>query len=710
METTTPPPNPAAGAPLVEYVRSQRQNAAYMLIGLGVLLLALTVFLGFKAFRASATPEKPADKPLAENPFDPERLDQTKPPGEGTAQRTQYIFGWVGTLLGCAAATGCGIWLLAGVPAIGAEKQRAEARILLLAAGGLLGALLIIFGMAYFYLWSDSLGKWIDRRELKEARWVLIPLLMILAGAGLVFAAIQPARAEERNNSSVRRLVYGSNFGLTALLLLVAMVVVNVLIAREIPNTLDTTSTGIYSISNNTKALLARLDQPVKAYAIGTEGPRRELNSIRQLLTAFQENSDGKFTVKFLSRVARSDQSEVSGLRSKYPQLDLALEQRNVAAVVLLSTGEDEKRHKVIPNTEFVNEQREFTGEARLFKEVAFLADSQTKPVVYFTQGRGELDITGNPDASPARSASRLKDYLEKNYIDIRPLNLPSEKPEIPADAAMVVIAEPLIPFPEAVVAALRKYMTDPNKKGKLLFLAGSAAGPDQKMVKTGLEPLLEELNVHLDDHFVYNLPIGENRSLFNVLVLFSRAAEQNPILQEIGKVSGQLDFRFPRVVEARSTNPTLTATPLLYMIGRTWLEEQKPSDPYAAIREIIQSDAIRKQKQYSESPRPAAVIVSEGAIARAVVIGNSFLVSDENARQFNGNPLTFDLFGLSVDWLRDKQTSAAIADIEAKKYSEYTFPAPSSVDYTRLVWLPLGLALLTVVGLGAGVWVIRRR
>src|SRR5205814_9690577 len=104
-------------------------------------------------------------------------------------------------------------------------------------------------------------------------------------------------------------------------------------------------------------------------------------------------------------------------------------------------------------------------------------------------RGRGERDIgTGAMPGAPAiRSASRLKAYLEKNYLDIRPLPLPAENPVVPDDAAVVVIAEPLNPFPDSAVAALRKYMTNPTKKGKLVFLSGAVAGPDGKMLKTGL-------------------------------------------------------------------------------------------------------------------------------------------------------------------------------------------------------------------------------
>jgi hypothetical protein len=414
--------------------------------------------------------------------------------------------------------------------------------------------------------------------------------------------------------------------------------------------------------------------------------------------------------VRFLSQ-GGADREQLASLRAQYPQFDLVLDQRQSGGAVLLTVGEGEKRHAVLSVMDFLGGGRdEFVGESRLFKEVAFLADSQAKPIVYFTQGHGELDIGGGPEAAPTRAATRLKDYLEKNYLDVRPLKLPAENPSVPDDASVVIVAEATTPFSDAAVAALRKYMAGPAKKGKLVFLSGAVAGPDGKMVKTGLEPLLIELNVRLGTQFIYNIPNEAAKSLVSVIVGFSRSAEQNPILQAIIKVSPQMRFTNAREVETLTTNPELSATNLLLTLGTTWLEEDRPQDLAAVFRELLDSRAVQKRKQLSDEPRSVAVIVSERGTGRAVVLGNSLFISDEYARQFKGNPLSFDMVGVTVDWLRDKQTSVAVANIEAKKYSEYTFPPPAGVDFTRLVWLPLGLALLTVVGLGAGVWVIRRR
>jgi hypothetical protein len=703
----------------VEYIRTQRQNAGSALAVLALLLLALTAFLALKAFRAPAAADKPADKELKDDTFDPKRLEETKKPEAVDSRKDDYKIGWIASLGAFLAVAAVAGWLLAAPPAPEEARQRTDARVAILTLGSALGTLAIVAGVVFFYHWRESLTGWLDKGQTKEARWVLIPILMIVVGAGLIFFAIQPARAEERNNASIRRTVYWTNFGLTALLLLVAFIVANVIFSLKVPNKLDTTATGFYALTDHTRNLLERLNEPVTAYAVKMEVPDRLHNDIRQLLLACQDASEGRFRVRFISEVA--NRQELQSLIQRYPQLDLVLSQRGPfgddddSGAVVLTTGEDEKRHAVIPAREFStegeNRQPLFQGEARLFKEIAFLADSEKKPVVYFTQGNKELDIGGGPDAQPARSAARLKAYLEKNYLDVRPLTFPAEKPTVPAEADVVVVADPLSPFPEAAVGALRAYMNNPAKKGKLIVLVGAHAGPDRKMIKTGLEPLLSELNVQLGTKFVYNLPSQFLPRVDRVLAGFSRSAERNPILQAIIKVSPVITFASPREVEPTTTNPTFTATDLMLSDGRTWTEDEAIADFRAVVEPMLQSIPAQRARGVSSAARSLAVTISEGQTARAAVFGNSHFVSDETFRQSRAEtaPLSFDLFGVTVDWLRDRPSIAA-AGIEAKRYTEYRFPQPASVDTMRILYLPLGLAFLTVLGLGAGVWVIRRR
>ena len=211
-------------------------------------------------------------------------------------------------------------------------------------------------------------------------------------------------------------------------------------------------------------------------------------------------------------------------------------------------------------------------------------------------------------------------------------------------------------------------------------------------MIKTGLEPLLAELNVQLGTKFLYNLPSQYVPRVDQVIAGFSRAAEQNPILQAIVKVSPFIRFGSPREVEALTANQNFQATPLMYTAAemRTWLEEDQLLDIRPVVEPMLQSVAEQRKRGVSGTARPLAVTVSEKGTARAVVFGNSFFVSDDAARQSRAAtaPLSFDLIGVSIDWLRDKP-SIAVAGIESKKYS-VPLPAPAGVDTMRILYCQL--------------------
>src|SRR6185503_8598597 len=104
-------------------------------------------------------------------------------------------------------------------------------------------------------------------------------------------------------------------------------------------------------------------------------------------------------------------------------------------------------------------------------------------------------------------------------------------------------------------------YLNNPAKKGKLLVFVGAHAGPDHKMSKTGLEPLLAELNVELGKQFLYHLPIEFKLRPDHILAAFTTASRQNPIRQSIARFSRYIQFGSPREVNAIATNPTFQST-----------------------------------------------------------------------------------------------------------------------------------------------------
>lgn len=729
-----PPRAPAAGEPLVEFVRTQRANAAYVLLGLAAAFLAAAVFLASKGEKAGGT----APPPPAVDPMNPD-APPPPPPEIENPKKGDYRIGWIACGVGFLITAGAGTSLLAGLPKRTEAEQRSHARAFVLTVGALLGAALILAGAFYFYRWSESLTKLLDG-DRKETQWVVTPLLLVVAGAGMVFAAIQPARAEERHHQTLRRLVYGANLGLTVLLLGIGLVVLNIAFTLKVPSMLDTTESGFYSLSDSTKATVAKLAEPVTAYVILPDSGDREINDVRQLMYSTQEASGGRFTPRFVSPVTNKD--ELKQLQEKYPKVEKA-----AMGVLLTAGGEESKRHEFIPANDLFKQdfapgggqKVSFVGEAAMVQKLRYLADPD-KAVVYFTQGNGELALAGGGPggfAKADREASQLKTHLETNNVDVRALEFKEGgKAEVPADADVVVVADPMTPLPEPAVKALKDFMGRPGpKKGKMVLLAEARpglGGKDRKMAKTGLEGLATEFGVKLGEQFVYSYPIAQYQlGPKDAIVMFAGGkGEAHPIVQPFARSLQAMFWTLPREVTPLSAAPgsPFTVTPLMNTLPDrpTWLEDEVLDDPRRAFLDMRESEPLRSRKQLTDRPRNVAVAVSEGgapppnpmnphspppstAVARMVVFANGEMFSNDAPRpRGGGTPPTHELMSASIDWLRDRAVIAP--GVDAKPYSTFQLPPAETLNETRLVYLPLGLAMLAVAGLGAGVWVIRRK
>jgi hypothetical protein len=399
--------------------------------------------------------------------------------------------------------------------------------------------------------------------------------------------------------------------------------------------------------------------------------------------------------------------------------------------ILLVSGTEDRpqfQKHGWIPAQELFTQEmsrdgkpvQAFAGEGRLLKEVRILAETDTRPVIYFTQSNGELAIgkSGPQDAvDPSQSAARLQGYLEASYsTDVKPLTFASGEanPQVPTDATIVIVAQPQTPLSDAAVGALRRYMGE--RKGKLIVLSGAVTSLEGRgMTMTGLEGLLAEYNVELGKKFIYTAPVDPRINPVLAYATINRAA-RNPITESLSQNIRTLPFPFAREVKPMQGSPAMQATTLLQTAPRleTWLEDERLDRVFPAYRALESSEALRVQKQMTTNPRSLMVAVQEsGGAGRVVVMGNAMLVSDEVAQSAGGRsstdvPITFDLVGVSVDWLRDRPPLPA--GVQNKVYVEYSVPDPVALNNTRLLYLPLGLGMVIVLGLGAGVWAVRRR
>ena len=87
------------------------------------------------------------------------------------------------------------------------------------------------------------------------------------------------------------------------------------------------------------------------------------------------------------------------------------------------------------------------------------------------------------------------------------------------------------------------------------------------------------------------------------------------------------------------------------------------------------------------------------------MVFGDASWVANQGiSRQNSGR---FELFVSVLNWLRENPEIGKMADEKERKF--YTLGAtPEGI--VRLEWLPGFLICLTIIGLGGGIWLVRRR
>jgi hypothetical protein len=642
--------------------------------------------------------------------------------------------------------------------------QAGRLRLELMTLGGLVGLATAILGFVLpFTTYREKLAGGLDSwRANPEA--LLIPGAAFLGGLVLMFLSVQLVRGMERESQGLRRVVYGYNVALTTILLLAVLALPNVLayaepFTRFFGRPFDWTATDINSISPLMRNYLADLKEPVKVYLLM---PRdHPITSDMQTLLDNCKSLNSRFTWELVSPRSIDNQSRIAGMMEKYNISD--------PVGVLVVVGEEGEKSK--PDFTFIKQRDlfeqdfrggrgaplsySFLGENVLYNALSSLTEGKT--VIYFTNGHGELTPEGGmpPGMMPnmprpkGGGLGKLRDRLtERKSVEVKTLNVDRSLKKVPDDASVVVVARPTQPFNPEEVKVLREYVQrnarvektkdasgrerDEEKAtaGKLIFLLDPVLQKDGgavTMPPTGLEPLLTEYGVKLGNDRLLTVSPRVQSPTQVVTVPDPRSA--NPVAKAFTPPGGLqltvIRINNVRTVDAldskgggRSVDKLLVALPQYGVI----IDRRFNADPVDIVNGL-RADEDKLDKEMAKDPVTVAVAVSDGGTPpgmprdaahssqlkdtpRMVVFGSSGWVSDESL-EGGGGAVRMDLFSSCVSWLREK--SSVGVKIEGKKRKEYDLNiAPQ--DTGKVMYLPLGLLLLGVVGLGTGVWVVRRR
>jgi hypothetical protein len=634
-------------------------------------------------------------------------------------------FGWLAVVFLWA-----GVFQLRREP--GGAAQLDASRALVLAVAGLSGLIVTLMGLVLAWQWWDTYLAWLRSEPGREGWRTWLSLIAFFGGLAIMFAGLQLTRTEERSNPFFRRMLYGYNAVLATMLLMAILVVVNVLVYVNFATAIDFTASSLYSLSSRSTSILRGLDQPTKIYVLMPVGSPLQ-QEMQTLLTNCREVND-KIEVKYLS--PDLDEDQVRELEKKY-----SFTGREGALVIYGAPPEENHRFITVDDLysfDAMGGPRElkFKGEDAIMTALSALSEGKSKPVTYFTQGHGELDLNDSDDTRFDVGAGALKSRLEKRNYEIKPLTFNPAKPRIPDDASIIVIARPSIPFSADAIEALRGFMkpTDPTKKkGKLLVFFDVATTPEKTMARTGLENFLKEFNVDVANDIV--LTLGYRTREFSglltgptqVLAQFNpRIARENPVAELFR--GALIKLNNVRPVKPGAEPPgsppggyhadSLLLAPDTLLV---WAESNVAADPSALANDLLKNEKDREAKLSTEPISLAVAVTETSANAdphafmrpqagqqtpRLVVFGNSTMASNRATSERRGNDTYYEIIANTLDWLREKPSNIGI---EPKTRNVFTIDRENT-SLTRMILLPAALMLLGILGLGTGVWIVRRQ
>lgn len=246
----------------------------------------------------------------------------------------------------------------------------------------------------------------------------------------------------------------GGSYAIVLTCIVLALLVVVNLLAGALPanlTKLDISSSKLYSITSNTKAVVNALEQDVTIYWIVQSG--KEDDVIDNLLAKYESLSDHIEVVKRNPDV--------------YPAFARQYTDETVSnnSLVVVS-GE---KYRYVPYSDIYVSQgsaysysytTSFDGEGAITSAIDYVVSTQL-PILYTLEGHGE---TALPDTFTSQ--------LEKENVETESLSLLNVD-EIPKDAAALMIYAPASDISEEEAKMLSEYV---KSGGKLLILAGPVA------------------------------------------------------------------------------------------------------------------------------------------------------------------------------------------------------------------------------------------
>jgi len=313
-----------------------------------------------------------------------------------------------------------------------------------------------------------------------------------------------------------RQTKYGA-YAAVYILVVITIVVIANMLADRYNKTYDTTSNKQYSLSDQTRKIVAGLNQNATITYFNQS-------------TRFQEGKDLLEQYANLSpkiKIAYVDPD-------KSPQLARAAGIRDFGSAVV-QIGDKKETAKGLT-------EEGITG--------AFIRDLKgTTRTICFVTGSGEHAI----DETERDGFSQFKDLLAKDEYQAKSIDL-LQKAEVPADCTTLVIAGPTHDYQQQEVDAIKNYV---QNGGRAFFMLDPPVqfGRSAIAANDALTGLLQSWGVTLDKNMILDLnPVGQLAGLGPQVALVTTYSSQPIVSQMRGSAVG---FPLSRSLDIKNTDKT---------------------------------------------------------------------------------------------------------------------------------------------------------
>lgn len=467
---------------------------------------------------------------------------------------------------------------------------------------------------------------------------------------------------------NLRNLKYGSHASLFTLIVL-AVVIILYLVAMQHNQHFDVTGTKRFTLASQTVKVLADLPMPIKVIGFfQLEDPDRD--TFKELLERYTRQTD-KLSYELV------DPDRQPAMAKRYDIMAYK-------TVVVLGKDKQEKFFRL--------------EEAALTNAILKVTRTTNK-TVYFVTGHGEPSITDSERTGYSLAKQRLED---QNYT-VKELALVRQG-QIPAEAAVVIVAGPHTAFLEAELNALTAYV---KGGGALLLMLDPQSAPN-------LVPFLQRYGfVIQDDVVIETNPLGRLAG-GDYLMPAVTTYEQHPITRDLTGImtlfpvvrSVRLAKPLPQGVKGQtlaSTSPESWAETNLETLKQGHTAFDKGQDTpgpisIAAVATVSLKDTETSATTSQETTQDA----HPSRTARLVVVGDSeFANNNFFPLQANG-----DFFLNTVSWLAEEEDLIAIRAREGGGSGPVILTA---AQQPLIFWVPVVLLPLAVFATGGLVFFRRR-